>query len=148
MISTISYDDDDDYKDARNRAKPSLGEGVGGGGNEVPAGFVHNPQQELRRVEKARRPIIIRRGGGPKIRRTARRRSQSPLSPWLRAFWPTGTMLPVHSLPLTTTCAASWSSPECPHTGSEFGQQPSQPYTMSQLHFKTPNPIKIKNWQI
>ena len=105
----------------------------------MPAGFVHNPQQELRRVEKARRPNIIRRGGGPKIRRTARRRSQSPLSPWLRAFWPTGTMLPVHSrLALATTCAGCSSSPECPHTGSEFGQQPSQPYT-SLAHFKTPN---------
>ena len=70
MTPTISYDDDDDdddYKDARNRAKPSLGEGVGGGGNEVPAGFVHNPQQELRRVEKARGPDI-RRAGGPSVR--------------------------------------------------------------------------------
>lgn len=69
MTPTISYDDDDDdYKDARNRAKPSLGAGVGGGGNEVPAGFVHNPQQELRRVEKARGPNIkIRRAKGAKI---------------------------------------------------------------------------------
>ena len=36
--------------------------------DEVPAGFVHNPQQELRRVEKARGPNIkIRRAKGAKI---------------------------------------------------------------------------------
>ena len=35
--------------------------------DEVPAGFVRNPQQELRRVEKARRPNI-RRAGGPSVR--------------------------------------------------------------------------------
>ena len=62
----------DDHTGARNnRAKVSLdilkGEVVGAegeAGDEVPAGFVHNPQQELRRVEKARRPNIKR----PKIR--------------------------------------------------------------------------------
>ena len=56
----------DDYKGARDRAKPSLGEGAGVEGDEVPAGFVHNPQQELRRVEKARGPNI-RRAKGAKI---------------------------------------------------------------------------------
>ena len=58
----------------------------------MPAGFVHNPQQELRRVEKARRPNIIRRRGGGRSQdqEEARRRSQSPLSPWLGAFWPGG----------------------------------------------------------
>ena len=34
-----------------------LDDGVGDG-NVVPAGFVHNPQQEVRRVEKARGPNI------------------------------------------------------------------------------------------
>ena len=34
--------------------------------DDVPAGFVHNPQQELRRVEKARGPNI-RRVKGAKI---------------------------------------------------------------------------------
>ena len=56
----------DDYKGARDRAKPSLGEDAGVEGDEVPAGFVHNPQQELRRVEKARGPNI-RRAKGAKI---------------------------------------------------------------------------------
>ena len=36
-----------------------LDDGVGDG-NVVPAGFVHNPQQEVRRVEKARGPNIKR----------------------------------------------------------------------------------------
>ena len=40
--------------------------GVEEEGDEVPAGFVHNPQQELRRVEKARGPNI-RRAKGAKI---------------------------------------------------------------------------------
>ena len=57
----------DVHKGARDRAKPPLGEGVGVEGDEVPAGFVHNPQQELRRVEKARGPNI-RRAGGPSVR--------------------------------------------------------------------------------
>ena len=34
-----------------------LDDGVGDG-NVLPAGFVHNPQQEVRRVEKARGPNI------------------------------------------------------------------------------------------
>ena len=101
----------DDHKGARNRAKLSLGVGLeaaGEEGDEVPAGFVHNPQQELRRVEKARGPNIRRTAKGAKIRKCqVKRRSRSLWSPWVQAFCPTGTMLPVHSLPLATTCAAS-----------------------------------------
>ena len=73
----------DDDKGARNRAKPSLGEGVGAEGNEVPAGFVHNPQQELRRVEKARGPNIkIRRAKGAKIAPSLVSLGPSILSDW------------------------------------------------------------------
>ena len=102
----------------------------------MPAGFVHNPQQELRRVEKARRPNISR---SQDQEEEARRRSQSPLSQEHSGRLARCCQSTLSRLQgLATTCAACSSCPECPHTGSEFGQQPSQPYT-SPLHFETQN---------